>query len=271
MLPIAFQLWSIQDEIDKDFKGTLCRLKEYGYDGIELAGLNGFSPSEVKELTQNIGLIPISAHVDYEEIIKDPDGTMRIYKKIGCSYIVIPWMDEEYRFGSGKEKEFLEGIRSLAGTVKKHDLTMLYHNHDFEFEKIENEYILDILFNTIPEEILKSEIDTCWASFVGVDPAAYIRKYTGRAPIIHIKDYVMAKGAQRGAYSLDDVIDSDDRARSGGFEFRPVGYGELDIPAIAAAANDACTEWIVVEQDETCMGKTMMECAEMSINYLKSL
>ena len=55
------------------------------------------------------------------------------------------------------------------------------------------------------------------------------------------------------------------------FEFRPVGYGKQDFSSILAAAKDAGAEWVVVEQDQPSMGKTPMECAEMSINYLNSL
>ena len=55
------------------------------------------------------------------------------------------------------------------------------------------------------------------------------------------------------------------------FEFRPVGSGVQDFPGIIAAAEKAGAQWVVVEQDDPSMGKTPVECAEMSINYLKTL
>ena len=55
------------------------------------------------------------------------------------------------------------------------------------------------------------------------------------------------------------------------FEFRPVGYGCQDWKKILASAEKAGAEWVVVEQDDPSMGKTPIECAEMSINYLKTL
>ena len=67
-------------------------------------------------------------------------------------------------------------------------------------------------------------------------------------------------------------IDEDEKKESGGkFEFRPVGSGVQNFPAILAAAEESGVEWVVVEQDMPSMDKTPMECAEMSINYLKSL
>ena len=55
------------------------------------------------------------------------------------------------------------------------------------------------------------------------------------------------------------------------FGFRPVGYGVQNFPAILTASEEAGAEWLVVEQDKPSMGKTAMECAELSRKYLKSL
>jgi sugar phosphate isomerase/epimerase len=58
--------------------------------------------------------------------------------------------------------------------------------------------------------------------------------------------------------------------RPSGFEFRPVGSGLQDFPAILDAAKDAGAEWVVVEQDNPSMGLTPMESIKKSIDYLKS-
>ena len=55
------------------------------------------------------------------------------------------------------------------------------------------------------------------------------------------------------------------------FELRPVGYGVQKVPEILEAATASGAQWIVVEQDEPSMGKTPMECAAMSREYLKTL
>ena len=57
----------------------------------------------------------------------------------------------------------------------------------------------------------------------------------------------------------------------GKFEFRPVGKGVQDFPAILAASKEIGAKWVVVEQDQPCCGWTPMECAKMSIDYLNSL
>ena len=57
--PIALQLYSVRNELQKDFPGTLAQVKEMGYDGVELAGLCGYSPEQVKKMCEEAGLVPI--------------------------------------------------------------------------------------------------------------------------------------------------------------------------------------------------------------------
>jgi sugar phosphate isomerase/epimerase len=49
-----------------------------------------------------------------------------------------------------------------------------------------------------------------------------------------------------------------------------LGYGVQDIPAIIEASKKAGSKWLIVEQDQPSMGKTPMECAAMSMEYLKN-
>jgi len=72
-------------------------------------------------------------------------------------------------------------------------------------------------------------------------------------------------------YALIGIDDGKDDSDTGAFEFRPVGYGKQDVPALLAASEDAGAKWIVVEQDQPSMGKTSLECAAMSIEYLRKL
>ena len=103
----------------------------------------------------------------------------------------------------------------------------------------------------------------------GEEPAAYVRKFSGRAPVVHLKDY--AGGKSEHMYELIGIESEDAKPEENPFEFRPVGFGVQNIPAIIAAAEDAGAGWLVVEQDQPSMGLTPMQCAEKAINYLRSL
>ncbi len=266
--PIALQLYTVRDELKADFEGTLKKVKALGYDGVEFAGLFGKSADEVKKMCEEIGLVPISAHVPFVDMMENPQ-LLETYAEIGCKYVVIPYLTEEYRPGEEKFAEVIEGAKLLGSKANELGMKLCYHNHDFEFTKINGEYALDILYKEVSQDLLQTELDTCWVNIGGEDPAQYIRKYSGRCEVVHLKDFV--GGKTENMYALIG-IDEDEKKDTGvKFEFRPVGYGVQNFPDILEAAKDAGALWVVVEQDQPSMGKTPMECAEMSINYLKSL
>jgi len=268
-LPIALQLYSVRDILAEDFVGTLKAVKEMGYDGVEFAGLYGHAPEEIKALLAEIGLVAVSAHVPYAELTADTENTLKAYKEIGCKYVAVPYMTEEYRPGFPKFREAIENIRAIAEVAKSLGITLLYHNHDFEFAKVDGEYGLDIMYSEIPADLLQTELDTCWVNVAGEDPASYVLKYSGRAPVVHLKDFVGERS--NNMYKLIGLKEEKKAEDENKFEFRPVGYGKQDFPKIIDAAVEAGAEWLVVEQDEPSMGKTRMECAEMGRAYLKTI
>ncbi len=268
--PIALQLYSVRDDLAADFDGTLAAVKAMGYDGVEFAGLYGHSAAEVKALCEKHNLTPISAHVPYLEMMGDPDGVLAAYAQIGCRFVAIPYLNEDLRPGQPKFAEVIENAKMLGAVAKKHGMTLLYHNHDFEFQKIDGEYALDMLYREVPADRLETELDTCWVNVGGEDPVKYVRKYAGRAPVLHLKDFAGQKGGKMYALiGIDDGAQSE--AAAGAFEFRPVGKGLQNFPAILAAAEESGVEWVVVEQDSPSMGLRPLECAKCSIDYLKSL
>ncbi len=272
-LSVALQIYSVREDAEKDFRGTLEKVKEMGYDGVEFAGLYDHEPAEVKAMLDEIGLVPVSAHVPLEAMLEDPDKVIGAYAEIGCKYIAVPYLVDNRRPGTDGFAQTIKDVETVATAAKKHGIQMLYHNHDFEFVKVDGEYGLDLLYNSISEDLLKTEIDTCWVNVAGENPADYVRKYTGRAPVVHLKDFVMS-GKEKPAQLYELIgIESDKKEEKGeeAFGFRPVGYGVQDFPAILKASEDAGAEWVVVEQDQPSLGKTAMECAAMSREYLKKL
>lgn len=263
--PVALQLYTVREDMKNDFEGTLKKVKEMGYDGVEFAGLYGKSAAEVKAMCQEIGLVPISAHIPFVDMIENPD-IMDVYKEIGCEYTVVPYLLEEYRPGKARFQEVIDGSKVLVKKAKEIGIKLCYHNHDFEYRKVGDKYAIDILFSDVPE--LMPEFDVCWVSVAGENPVEYIYKYKGRQEILHLKDYVGEQS--ENMYELIGIAQHGKEAE-GTFEFRPVGKGVQNFPEILKAAEDVNMKWVVVEQDKATMGLTPMECAKVSIEYLKSL
>lgn len=267
-LPVAVQVYSVREDAKADLRGTLEKIKEMGYDGVEFAGLYGNDPKEIKKMCEEIGLIPISAHVPYRDMIKDPEGVLADYATIGCKFVAVPYLIPEDRPGTEGFPEVIKNVKILGETANKLGMTLLYHNHDFEFIKLDGKYALDILYEEVSADLLQTELDTCWVNVGGENPSEYVKKYTGRAPVVHLKDFFGEKSED-----MYELIGIDKKApvRPGNFEFRPVGSGLQDFPPILEAAKFAGAGWVVVEQDKPSMGLTSLESIEKSRKYLESI
>lgn len=266
--PVAIQMYSVREDAKTNLYGTLKKVKELGYDGVEFAGLYGHTPEEVREMCADVGLVPLSAHVPYVDMVADPEKVLGDYATIGCRYVVIPYLTEEYRPGNDKFDEVIKNAARLGAVAKKLGMTLLYHNHDFEFMKLDGKYALDMLYDSVSADLLRTELDVCWVNVGGEDPAEYLLKYTGRSPVVHLKDFWGEKSED-----MYELIGIEKKAptRPANFEFRPVGSGKQNFPTILKAAEQAGASWVVVEQDKPSMGLTPLECAAKSRAYLKSI
>ena len=267
MLPVMLQLYSVRDELSKDFDTTLGEVAAMGYRYVELALAQSFgkTAAQIKESLDKAGLTAVSAHVPYGDMIGDPDAVIGFHTAIGCKYIVVPFLSEEDRSTGPRYEDTKKGIAHLGEIVRKKGATLLYHNHEFEFVDYRGKYALDDLFESISADLLQTEIDVCWTSVGGVDPAQYILKYTGRSPVVHLKDYQSDDAKVKAEYELIG-----EAAQAGPFPFRSLGQGILDFSGIIKAAEKAGTQWLVVEQDLPTPGKTAMECVRDSFNYLRT-
>ena len=263
---IALQLYSVRDKVAADMEAALAEVAAMGYEGVEFAGLYGKSAAEVKALCKKYDLVPISAHVGFTEMMADPEGVLQTYRDIGCRYVAIPYLGVEYRPGNARFAEVIEGAKLLGQVAKEKGMTLLYHNHDFEFAKIDGKYALEVLYDSVPAELLQSELDLCWVKVGGEEPSAYLRRYTGRAPVVHFKDFSGKIGGKM--YGLIGM--EDDEEASAEFSYRPLGMGCQDVEALLSATEDAGANWIIIEQDEPSCGLSRMECAKKSIDYLRN-
>ena len=184
------------------------------------------------------------------------EGTIQKYVEIGVKFIAIPYLMEEDRPGTpqgsrGNVKLFEE----IGKACKAHGIQTLYHNHDFEFVKMpDGRYALDYIYDTIPADLLQTEVDTCWVKVSGEDPAAYIKKYHRPLPCGPSQGLPQGGQARQHVPSLIGTTVKEEESH-GVFEFRPVGHGDQDFPPILEASVEAGAQWVVVEQDQS-IGRT---------------
>ena len=147
---------------------------------------------EVRGILDQIGLACVSAHVPLADLLSDLEGTLDQYVTIGCKYVAIPYLEDERRPGTDGFAAVLKAIPVIGKACKARQMTLLYHNHDFEFVRMpDGSYGLDYLYATVPADLLQTELDTCWVNVAGENPVDYIKKYAGRCPVVHFKDFYM--------------------------------------------------------------------------------
>ncbi len=243
-IQVAVQLYTVREETNKDFIGTLEKVSKMGYEGVEFAGYGDIPASKMAETLKRLGLKAAGSHVRLD-LLKDNLNEVIAYNlEIGNQYILCPWAKFETKNDYVQMAEFL----NVAGKkCKESGLTLGYHNHDFEFKTFDGEYGLDILYKETNPSYVIAELDTYWVQRGGIDPIGYIKKYAGRCPLIHLKD--MEAGEAK--------------------DYAEVGNGIMDIEGIVAAAEQSGVKWAIVEQDKC--KRSSLESISISMENLKKM
>ncbi len=267
---IGVQLYSVRGDMANDFEGTLQKIAEMGYEYVEFAGYFSKTSDEIKAILDKYSLKCISVHQRLDFFEPDAQKAMAYLKGFGVKYVVVPWYDKKKLEGDAWE-ETQALFNRVSALLSANGMKLLYHNHDFEFKKLpDGRFIHDRIMAEV--EGIDPELDTCWVHYAGVDPSKKIREFKGRAELVHLKDFYCKTLGGGPVYAL---IDSDGKELAGsredrGFEYRPLGMGIQNMPEILKACEDAGSEYLIVEQDES-VGCTPMEAIAISRAYLKSL
>ncbi len=244
-IPVALQLYTVRDQTAKDFVGTLKRVAEMGYAGVEFAGTGGLAAAELKKLLDDLGLRVAGSHVALGEYERDLQAVIDYNLAIGNRYLVVPFLPEDLRQDEAAWVAIAGRMNEIGAACREQGLTLAYHNHAFEFQRFGGRYALEILYDETDPALVKGEPDVYWFVRGGADPVAWLKERPGRCPLVHLKD--MAPGAEQ--------------------TFAEVGEGVIDFAPIFAAAQAGGAEWYIVEQD-ICK-RPSLESAALSLRHLR--
>lgn len=262
-LKVGLQLYSVRDKLEKDMEGTLKAVKEMGYDYVELAGYYGKTAEEIKALLDKTGLKCIATHYVYSAFPDFSEKHVEFIKTLGAKFCVISWMGIDNHKGSPSFENTVECICRVGRLLRDNGIALLYHNHEFEFEKYDDKYLFDWLYDTVGLDILKPEIDTCWVKYAGEDPCGYLGKYAEHIDIVHLKDFVCDK-----LNSTDSDAPKKSREEND-LKFTSLGSGMQNIEELLTAIKKTNAEYVVVEQDLWYDGDSL-EYAKRSRDCLRS-
>lgn len=258
MINIGLQLYSVRDESEKDFIGTIKKVADIGYKGLEFAGYYGVDARELKKVIDDLGVEAVNAHVLLESMQKNFDREIEYANTLGMKTITVPWLPEENRKDTDALKKTFEAVSKIDEKCQKYGIEVCYHNHDFDFIKIDGGYILDVFFKNVKN--LKIELDTFWTSYADIDTVEYMKKNAAKLKYIHLKDMIK---------DIKQVIEKEGKDKLPYFLpiFTEVGVGCLDVDSFVKTAVDAGVEWAFVEQD--ICGRPCLESVKISLDNLK--
>ena len=252
---IGIQIYTLKDSCKANLKGTLKKVSDIGYNEIEIYGyaegkVIGLNPSDFKTLANSLNLTIISAHIginsgNYTEIIE-------VSKQLGLNYIVIPYIPKEKWNTMDSLKAFANELNFLSKKVREAGMTLGYHNHNFEFETVDNITVLDYLIENTDSGMVTFEADLYWFVKAGKDPIDYFKKYPGRFELIHIKDMAKQKNYLEEKANISTVL----------------GTGQINFKKIMAHSKTAGMKHYFLEQ-ERFNNALPFDAVQKGYNYLK--
>lgn len=245
---IALNLYLLREEAARDLPATLRVAKDCGYDGVELAATQGWDVGDLAALLAEVGLTAVSSHVPFGDFAADLPGTIDRYRRLGCSFVVLGWLEEALRHTGPGFAAVTAQIGAFGRACQGAGLPLAYHNHDFEFTAGAPDGV-SLLLNALPPDTLEVQLDVGWLSIVGQDPEAWLQRWAGRYRSVHLKDYFRS-------------------ARPAGYDFCALGEGVMDFPSILRTAWQGGARWFIVDQDWDTV-HTPVEAAAVSARYLR--
>ncbi len=248
-IKIGAQYYTVR-EFCRDLKGfdeTCKKVSEIGYKSIQLSGTGDFEAEDIKSITDKYGLEVVCTHRGYDKYVNNLDEEIKFHKTIGaniCGLGAFPRFSEE-KITIERIEEFVNQIKPVAQKLKENGLVFAYHNHAFEFAKIDGRYIFDILTEKMGSDNFKYILDVYWLAVAGINPVKFIKQHRKNIACVHLKDL--------------KVVDNKPY-------FAKVGEGNLPWDEIITALKETGVEYALVEQD-VC-DSDPFDCLKESYKYL---
>jgi sugar phosphate isomerase/epimerase len=250
----ATQIWPFREFFGADMPVTLERIAELGFAGVELCRwftwtdmFDKWPAEQIQQVCQQVGLKVASAHISYPMINEANISTLvRFAHTVGMKYAVVAAVPEALVTTRVDVLQVADQFNRAAATLKAEGIRIGYHNHGFDFKPLAEDGSLpwEIFFDhTDPEVVMQVDIGNALKG--GADPIYYLKKYPGRARMVHLKEY----SSHRPPAAIGD--------------------GEVDWARVFEVCETLHQpDWYIIEQEEKEYGP--WESAAESLKYLRA-
>ena len=252
---LGLQLYTVRDFMTDEMgiEKTFERLAKMGYTEGHTAGDNVELPCYA-ELANRYGMKIVGTHYDFNKIVNSPKETMALHQKLGTTNVGIGGMPGDARRNYDNLMSFIDTFNKTAELYAKEGFKLTYHNHSFEFIKINGKKtIMDYLYEELDPKNTSFVLDTCWVAHGGADVRLWLEKLAGRIDILHLKDiepFFNENGSVTQSYT-------------------EIGNGNIYWDGVLALAEKIGVKHYVVEQDSRWIDGDPFKSLEASHEFLK--
>ncbi len=251
MKEFGLQAFTVRDHLDskEDVRQAFKELKAMGYSHIQTALIHQHEPEFLKEIADEAGIYYCGTHYPWDKICDDVEDTVRAHRILGTTNLGIGSLPIPARTDINEFNAFVKKFNEMAEIYHKYGFKLTYHNHSFEFVKLDGEKTLfDRLVDELNPEATSFVLDTYWLQHAGVDVKATIERLAGRVDILHIKDMKYSKNT----YNVVEVIDGKPVIKELTIQapvITEIGEGNLNFKDIIETAEKCGVKYFVVEDD----------------------
>jgi len=220
-IPVGLQLWSVREDMSRDFAATAAAVAAIGYDGVELAGYGNLDAKGAKAALDAAGLKVAGMHVSYAILKNETQNVVSDALLLGARRVACSWWPPAHFVSAAACERIGEQLSEIGRSLRPFGISLGFHNHASEFQIFEGRPAMDWILGAAQPRDLFAEVDVYWVQHAGYSPAKFIRDHGARVPLVHLKDE------------------------------KELGQGPVNFEEIFAATDAVgAVEWFIVEQEQ---------------------
>lgn len=262
MQSIGLQLWTVRDQMKADEAATLKAVADAGYEQVEL--MQTLKSDSIVKTAKDLGMNVTSAFIDWQSIgkpdAKDAPSFDKILEKatsLGLKHLVFGYIGKGERETIDHYKRHAENANTAGEKCRKSGIQLCYHNHSFEFAKLEGGKTgFETFVTEFDKKLVQFEIDVFWLKIGGLDPIKTMQRLKDRVSQVHLKDLLPGSKTQH------------DEGKVPHEAFKELGAGSIDMAEVLTVAAQIGVQQCHVEQDQS---PAPLNSIQMSMKHLRAL
>lgn len=255
MKQVGLQTYSLRGIMKGDVDDALKHMAAMGFHEVELHDLYGLAPDVMLAKLAQHKLHARGFMATFERLESDMAGAIADAVALRVDYFVCPWIPHGEVFDHQDMERALGLFAKVAEALAPSGIRFAYHMHGYEFAPSPTGELFADQMLKRSAGAYDFEMDVYWFVFAGADPVAYLKRYPGRFPLLHLKDLRkgVATGPTNGKGNVEDNV--------------PLGEGQANIAAVVAAARTQGARWFFLEDESS----RALEQLPESLAFLRGL